>query len=389
VLDAARATAEGRFVPLRFELGEDAEASLAFAYSPLLEAVLSLHVLTVPKHHALQHQWVRASRSLPPELKREITALSFLYRWTIPDCILPSSVTGYDEFDGGLAQLRSLRPDVAAFEFLRPLWDHGGGVRPQRRRILGDTAVRAQALKRAGTIGAGARGAATLLFDDPAALLARFASLLEAYWAEAFAAEWRRIEPSLAESVVDAGRRIARDGVYGFLTGLAPQLRIEPGNTGFGLDIPHHHRVALHADNPLLLVPSVYVWPHVRINCDPPWPLVLVYRAPHLVESLRHATRPELVRTLRALADPTRLRILQQVARRPRSTQELAPVVGLSEPGTSKHLRALAEAGLLERRREGYYVVYSIVPERLETLSGDLRRLAASVPQRDGYEPGE
>jgi DNA-binding transcriptional ArsR family regulator len=360
---------------LRFELGDDPEASLAFAYSPLLEAVLSLHVLTVPKHHALQHQWVRAMRSLRPALKREIAALGFLYRWTVPDCILPSSVTSYEEFDRELAQLASLRPEVAAFEFLRPLWDHGGGVRPQRRRILRDPDIRTHALRSAGTLGAGTRRAAALLFDDPAALRARFVALLDAYWAEAFAAEWQRIEPKLAEGVGDAGRRIAHDGVYGFLAGLAPQLRIDPGNTAFGLDIPHEHRVPLHPDNPLLLVPSVYVWPHVRINCDPPWPLVLVYRAPHLVESLRTTSRPELVRALRALADPTRLRILQQIARRPRSTQELAPVVGLSEPGTSKHLRALAEAGLVQRRREGYYVVYSVVPDRLETLSGDLRRL--------------
>jgi len=366
-------------MPLRFDFGDDPEASLAFAYSPLLEAVLSLHVLTVPKHHALQHQWVRSMRSLPPALKREITALSFLYRWTLPDCILPSSITTYEEFDGELARLRALRPDVAAFEFLRPLWDHGGGVRPQRRRILGDPDVRAHAVKRAGTIGTHARRTAALMFDDPKAFLERFVDLLEAYWTGAFAAEWQRIEPMLAESVVDAGRRIARDGVYGFLVGLAPQLRIEPGNAGFGLDVPHHHQVVLEPRNPLLLVPSVYVWPHVRINCDPPWPLALVYRAPHLAESLRHTSRPELVRILRALGDPTRLRILQQIARRPRSTQELAPVVGLSEPGTSKHLRALADAGLLDRRREGYYVVYSVVPEKLDSLSIDLRRLLAQT----------
>src|SRR5215212_3514020 len=221
-------------IPLRFEFGDEPEASLAFAYSPLLEAVLSLHVLTVPKHHALQHQWVRAMRSLRPALKREIVALSFLYRWTLPDCILPSSVTSYDEFDGELAHLRALRPEVAAFEFLRPLWDHGGGVRPQRRRILRNADVRAKALRRAGTIGAGARRAANQLFDEPAELLERFAALLEAYWTEAFAVEWQRIEPLLAESVVDAGRRIARDGVYGFLTNLAPQLRVDPDNTGFG-----------------------------------------------------------------------------------------------------------------------------------------------------------
>ena len=302
----------------------------------------------------------------------------------LPDCILPSSVTSYDEFDGELAHLRALRPEIAAFEFLRPLWDHGGGVRPQRRRILGDADVRAKALRRAGTIGAGARRAANQLFDEPAELLERFAALLEAYWTEAFAAEWQRIEPLLAESVVDAGRRIARDGVYPFLTSLAPQLRIEPGNTGFGLDIPHHHRTTLTPDNVLLLVPSVYVWPHVRINCDPPWPLVLVYRAPHLADSLRRTSAPELLGLLRALGDATRLRVLQLVAERPRSTQELAPLVGLTEAGVSKHLRQLAAVGLLESRREGYYVVYSLVPEQLASLSAELRHLVLPDEERSG-----
>ena len=161
-----------------------------------------------------------------------------------------------------------------------------------------------------------------------------------------------------------------------FLLGLAPQLRVDPAGGTFGLDVPHDHRVPLDAGQPLLLVPSFFVWPHVRVNCDPPWPLALVYRAPHLTEGLRPPTSPELVRGLRALGDPTRLRMLQQIARRPRSTQELARLVGLSEAGTSKQLRALAAAGILETRREGYYVVYSLVGEAVEALADDLRRLA-------------
>ena len=123
------------------------------------------------------------------------------------------------------------------------------------------------------------------------------------------------------------------------------------------------------------------MWPHVRVNCDPPWPLALVYRAPYLAESLRHTTRPELVRALRALADGTRLRILEQIASRPRSTQELAPLVGLSEAGTSKHLRLLAEAGVSRGSREGYYVVYSLVGDRIEALGGrPAARAAALAP---------
>jgi DNA-binding transcriptional ArsR family regulator len=65
---------------------------------------------------------------------------------------------------------------------------------------------------------------------------------------------------------------------------------------------------------------------------------------------------------------------LKLIAERPRSTQELAPLVGISEAGLSKHLRQLTEAVLLESRREGYYVFYSLVPERIEPLSESLRR---------------
>jgi DNA-binding transcriptional ArsR family regulator len=364
---------------IRFELDEHQEGVFAFGYSPLLECVLSLYVLAEPKHHALQHRWVRAMRALPASLRREIAALSFLYRWTLPDCILPAANTGYEGFDVELARLRGLRTEVVAFDLLRRVYDHGGGPRPARRRILTSPDVRALALKRAGLLGTQARRAAALLFDDPARLVDRFASLLEAYWEEAFAAEWSRIEPKLAECVELAGRQIASDGVYAFLLSLAPQLRVDPGGRSFGLDIPHEHRVRIGADNPLLLVPSVFVWPHVRVNCDAPWPLAVTYRAPHLVSELRRSTPPELVKLLKALADPTRLRILEVLAKQPRSTQELAPIVGLTQAGASKQLRLLAAAGLLKTKREGYYVVYSLEPEKLSTLSEDLRRLVGSA----------
>ena len=369
-------------MPIRFHLAEREDAALAIGYSPLLECVLSLHVLVEPKHHALQHDWVRAMRGLRPSLRRELTELSFLFRWTIPNCFLPHATTPYDDFETELRRLRSLRTDIAAYELLRTLYDHGGGRRPARRRVLADAEVRKLALRQAGTLGSSAVGAAALLFDDPKRLVDRFAGLLEGYWEEAFAAEWQRLEPRLAEAVVSAGREIAVGGIFGFLVGLAPQLRVDPDGSAFGLDVPHDHDVALGSKNPLLLVPSVYVWPHVLVNCDAPWPLALVYRAPHLAESLRQPTSPELVRVLRALADPTRLHILRQITLHPRSTQELAPSVGLSEPGTSKHLRLLAAAGLVETQREGYYVLYSLAGEPLEALGGDLRRYIHSRAAR-------
>lgn len=359
---------------IRFVLGPDEDGSLAFGSSPLLETVLSLHVLAEPRHHALQHGWVRAMRRLPAGLRREIATLSFLYRYTLPNCVLPSADDRDEDFAGELAALRRLPPDVAAFELVRPIFDHGGRSR-SRRRLLADPEVRAAALKNARAQGADQQRAAAQLFDDPQRFVERFTRLLEDYWDAAFAQEWNRIEPLLADAIVDAGRRIAGGGLWGLLAGLAPALRVEPDRHRFGLDIPHDHTVELSPQNPLLLVPSVYVWPHVRVNCDGPWPLMLTYRAPHLTETMRAATRTELVRSLRALADPTRLRILELVAGQPRSTQELAPLVSLTEAGASRHLRALAEAGILTTRREGYYVVYSLVEDALGRLADDLRAL--------------
>ena len=169
------------------------------------------------------------------------------------------------------------------------------------------------------------------MFDDPGELRDRFARLLEGYWEDAFSAEWQRIELKLAAGIAAAGQTIVRDGIYRFLVELAPALRVDPAAQRFGIDVPHDHEVVLGADNPLLLVPSVYVWPHVRVNCDPPWPLILVYRAPHLVERKHQATAAELERALRALGAPARLRILTLLGARPRSTQEIASLVALSE----------------------------------------------------------
>lgn len=52
------------------------------------------------------------------------------------------------------------------------------------------------------------------------------------------------------------------------------------------------------------------------------------------------------------LADPTRRRILDLLRERPRLVGELSGALGLSQPGTSKHLRVLREAGLVRVRAD-------------------------------------
>jgi DNA-binding transcriptional ArsR family regulator len=87
------------------------------------------------------------------------------------------------------------------------------------------------------------------------------------------------------------------------------------------------------------------------------------------------------------LAEPSRRRILDLLLERPRSVGELVEGVGLSQPGTSKHLRVLREAGLVRARAEGQRRLYELRPEQLADVMAWLepyRRLWAG--RLDGLE---
>ena len=63
-----------------------------------------------------------------------------------------------------------------------------------------------------------------------------------------------------------------------------------------------------------------------------------------------------LIDTLRALSDPTRLRIMRLLASMELAVGELAQVLGQSQPRVSRHVKILCDARLAERRREGAWV---------------------------------
>lgn len=67
-----------------------------------------------------------------------------------------------------------------------------------------------------------------------------------------------------------------------------------------------------------------------------------------------------LAEFFQALADPSRLRILALLSRMELSVGELAQLLGQSQPRVSRHVRILADAGILERRKEGSWVFLAL-----------------------------
>ena len=77
----------------------------------------------------------------------------------------------------------------------------------------------------------------------------------------------------------------------------------------------------------------------------------------------------------RALADPTRVRILNLLRAMELSVGEIAQVLGQSQPRVSRHVRILIEAGLAERRKEGSWVFLSLgARDRVDPLFATLDR---------------
>jgi DNA-binding transcriptional ArsR family regulator len=69
--------------------------------------------------------------------------------------------------------------------------------------------------------------------------------------------------------------------------------------------------------------------------------------------------------TFSVLAEPTRRGILDLLREKPLSVGELVARTGLTQPGTSKHLRVLREAGLVLVRRQAQRRMYELCPEPL------------------------
>ena len=87
---------------------------------------------------------------------------------------------------------------------------------------------------------------------------------------------------------------------------------------------------------------------------------------------LTHTEADQLGRTLKALADTTRLRLLSIVASHENGEAcvcELIDPVGLSQGTVSHHLKILVEAGFLTREQRGKWAYYTVVPEALASLA--------------------
>jgi ArsR family transcriptional regulator, arsenate/arsenite/antimonite-responsive transcriptional repressor len=97
--------------------------------------------------------------------------------------------------------------------------------------------------------------------------------------------------------------------------------------------------------------------------------------APLLREPLTQAQAADLAHVLKALADPTRLRLVSMVAAHVGGEAcvcELTEPLGLTQPTISHHLKILVDAGIFSRDKRGVWAWYALRPAALQALAAIL-----------------
>ena len=113
----------------------------------------------------------------------------------------------------------------------------------------------------------------------------------------------------------------------------------------------------------------------------PALPLADACCTPLLREPITGSQAADLAHVLKALADPTRLRLVSMVAAHDGGEAcvcDLTEPLGLTQPTISHHLKILVEAGIFTRDKRGVWAYYSLVPAALTALSAVLQPGAAA-----------
>lgn len=194
---------------------------------------------------------------------------------------------------------------------------------------------------------------------DPDAMKELIVGHLRWFWNNHLEAEWRRVRPML-EASVNAFRRV----------NLGHMSRVEAARFVTGQELSEDKwSEHLETAKGVFFVPNAHIGPYLqRLTARDTLYIFFGARQPE-EEQVRipELDRAEVVARLSALADDTRLHILQMVAeRKEMRSQEVIDVTGLSQPSVSRYLTQLSAAGYLHERRENGAKVYSVNFDRIE-----------------------
>jgi DNA-binding transcriptional ArsR family regulator len=338
----------------------ETEIALRFEVVPAYELPIGLAAAAQPERHELSDTWSRTvRRALPSEVRRD---LAFFFGDPSALGVAPIRLVP-DLEDGQPEHLVKRLEELDTADLIALLLSRGTADRrlssSLRRTVRGRASAEDENVVRQhlASLRAETRRRTRAILAEPAAMRDRYLRLVRAAHDSWFAQHVPDVLPLLNQRAKQARRSIGK---------LPAKEIISRVTGGFTLQS--------HAARAVTLVPSYYASPFVYVVREGR-DAVLVYGArPVKAETSETPIDAGSVRVLKALADETRLRILQLLARKPMYGQQLAEALGVSHPTISHHMAQLRIAGLTQTEldEEGNKT-YFVQREALESLFAVLR----------------
>ena len=329
--------------------------------TPCYDLLVSLRALFNPRTYESTRAWaVAARRRLPDEatnrgvffFRGHETSLGYgVTRLvaTLPDGAQPQAlidaVRAMDPKDLAMLMLDTGETSDAALAAFRDGLDGKGTDRNVTRALRGTTASWAKLCRR--------------VIEEPDWAQEELVLLLEAYLDAVFRAEVGHV----VDAIADASHRADN-----LLAVLPTEVAIEQLTGGYTMG----PNLSLSR---ITLAPSAFIHPFVATRFDEATGEALIVfgvRSSSLEEYDTDPVDPQLLKALRSLGDPGRLRLMRLLSREPLTTTELQARIGLSPPTVHHHLHQLRAAGLVRQERTKGGMRYSI---RRDSASGVLDQL--------------
>jgi DNA-binding transcriptional ArsR family regulator len=325
-------------------------AATRFAISPLIETSRAMQLLAKPSPPAVNLPWVRWARA---QLGRR--PLRMPRAWPLivnglpsyPEFLAPAPSGRASEIDDELARLRATPAEP---------------VRASLRRVFGDHPW---------------PDSATELFERPRESLAAIAAELADCHERLVRPHWERIRPVLDADIAYRAGLLAGGGARSLFSDLHPDLRWSGGtltltDTDEG---PSRFQVMMGPDG-VVLMPSVFNWPHVSVSKATSSQTTLLYPARGTATVWEDSACGAASDAVEELLGPARARLLGAL-RSPATTSALALRFGVTPSAVSQHLAVLHRSGLVDRERSGRRVLYQASELGLALLDRALLRSAS------------
>ena len=304
------------------DMFDSENTKIVFSYLPAWEMFFSMHVLAHPEHHGSRRKWVEAKEQNFPKLIEEIRKFGELTdSWIF--------VVDSDKW----REIRQMEiPELLSFFQKKNIYEWNDWIKcpidsmniSQRDEIL---------------------------------------SVMERYYDQIFRKEELILRPYLLRILRDEKVKCRREGIWNWCKKIHPRLVVGEDEINYLKN--REFRFKKEKIQTVFATVSTFIHPHLWLyqNEDE---LEIVKGV--MTEQINSKVPEDFKKMLKTLGEPARLQIIKYLLQGIHTTQALAREMGISEAAVSKHLKLMLQAGLVRKRKNGFYTEYEFITEKIDFI---------------------